>query len=56
MADLTKFYLSNAWLRGGWFKDNAQFLIDPDQNQPEKVKFEKEGVVGLPGKCDIVVD
>ena len=36
--------------------DSAQFLIDPDQNQPEIANFAKEGVVGLPGKCDIVVD
>ena len=55
-CDLQRAIFDHSILEKADFRAAYNFNIDPERNKLKKTKFSRDGVVGLLGKYDIVVD
>jgi uncharacterized protein YjbI with pentapeptide repeats len=55
-CDLQNALFERSVLEQADFSTARNFKIDPERNRLKKAKFSKDGVVGLLGKYDIVIE
>jgi uncharacterized protein YjbI with pentapeptide repeats len=55
-CNLAQAVFDNTTLEKADFRTSYNFFIDPESNRLKKAKFSIEGVVGLLGKYDIIIE